>query len=224
MDFPHPCGPKKALVLTFSLLAWHLGLSIFILGLTGNQVLALDQPRPPVNAQVEFSAKMRWRVGGKTSKAQLFVQKDRYRIEHLGGIKTDLGYAGVTIVRLDQQKVWYVISPRRLVMAVPLTAEFLLPFSIRLEGEVSRTLLGDAFVGNQPAQLYEIGVDQKGHRETYYEWVDEERNILLKLISQDRDWFVEYEHVVLSKQPDYFFNPPLGYKKFDAVTRQAEKG
>ncbi len=224
MCFPHPCVYVKELVLTPSLLAWHLGLSIFILGLTGNLALALDQPGPPVNDLVEFSAKMKWRVGGKTAKAQLFVKKDRYRIEHLGGIKTDLGYAGVTIVRLDQQKVWYVISHRRLVMAVPVTTEFLLPFSIRLEGEVSRNLLGDGFVGKQRAQLYEVGVDQEGHRERYYEWVDAERNILLKLVSLDRDWFVEYEHVVLSKQPDYFFNPPLGYKKYEASTRQAEKG
>ncbi len=191
---------------------------------TGNQALGIDSTVTPENDGIEFSAKMKWRVGGKTSKAQLFVQDDRYRIEHLGGIKTDLGYAGVTIVRLDQQKVWYVISQRRLVMAVPLTPEYLLPLAIRLKGEVSRILLGDAFVGDQPAQLYEVRVDQPGHRETYYEWVDKERNILLKLVSQDRDWFVEYEHVVLSKQPDYFFNPPLGYRKYEAITRQAEKG
>jgi len=105
-----------------------------------------------------------------------------------------------------------------------LTTDFLLPFSIPLEGEISRTLIGDAFVGNQAARLYEVRVNHQGQRETFYEWVDIERNILLKLVSQDRDWFVEYEHVVQSQQPDYFFNPPLGYQKYEAIERQAEKG
>ena len=224
MGLSHSFESVKGEILSFSFPAWVFGSCLLMFCGTGNQVLALDPPVAPENEGVGFSAKMKWRVGGKTSKAQLFVQNDRYRIEHLGGIKTDLGYAGVTIVRLDQQKVWYVISQRRLVMAVPLTTDYLLPLAVRLEGEVSRTLLGDAFVGTQPALLYEVRVDQPGHRETYYEWVDKDRDILLKLVSQDRDWFVEYEHVVLSKQPDYFFNPPLGYKKYEAITRQAEKG
>lgn len=222
MVFSHPCVKAKGLLP--ALPAWYLGLFLLAFSLSGNQVLALDHSGSTPTTQIEFSAKLKWRVGGKTSKAQLFVQNDRYRIEPLSGIKTDLGYASVIIVRLDQQKVWYVISQRRLVMAVPLTTEFLLPFAVRLEGEVSRTLLGEAFVGDQASQLYEVGVDQEGHREIYYEWVDWERNILLKLVSQDRDWSVEYEHVVLSKQPDYFFNPPLGYQKYEAITRQAEKG
>ena len=222
MVFSLPCCHAKGLVAAISV--WYAGLSFCGFGLLGGQGEVFGQSGSPVGAPIEFSAKMTWRVGGKTQKAQLFVQNDRYRIEHLSGIKTDLGYASVTIVRLDQQKIWYVISQRRLVMAVPLSTDFLLPFSVRLEGEVSRVLLGEGFVADQPAQLYEVGVDREGHRETYYEWVDPERNILLKLVSQDRDWSVEYEHVVLSKQPDYFFNPPLGYQTYEAITRQAEKG
>ena len=192
--------------------------------LVGNPSVGLGEVGFSPESSREFSAKLKWRVSGKTSKAQLFVQNDRYRIEHLGGIKTDLGYASVTIVRLDQEKVWYVISQRRLVMAVPLTTDFLLPLTIRLEGETSRTLLGEAFVGDQPARLYDVRVSQQGRQESYYEWVDPDRNILLKLVSQDRDWSVEYEHVVLSPQPDYFFNPPLGYQQYEAMTHQAEKG
>ena len=222
MAFFHPFFYVKGSFTSFAprYLAWFFLVSSAL----GGQGVAADPTHDPQASPIQFSAKLKWQVGGKTSKAQLFVQNDRYRIEHLGGIKTDLGYASVTIVRLDQQKVWYVISQRRLVMAVPLTTDFLLPFSISLDGEISRTLLGEAFVGEQPAQLFEVGVDHQGHRETYYEWVDPARNILLKLVSQDRDWSVEYEHVVISQQPDYFFNPPLGYQTFEAITRQAEEG
>ena len=173
---------------------------------------------------VEFSARLVWRIGKRSSKAQLFVKGDRYRIEHLAGIKTDLGYATVTIVRLDQQKVWYILSQRRLVVSVPLTTDDVLPLSVSLEGEVARTRIGDSLVGEQPATLYEVAVHRNEHRETYYEWVDESRQLLLKLVSQDREWSVEYEHVVLSNQPDYFFEPPLGYKIFETTEIQAEEG
>ncbi len=165
----------------------------------------------------EFSAKLRWKTDGRIAKAQLFVKNDRYRIEHLGGVRTELGYASVTIVRLDEQKVWYIISQRRMVVSVPLTSDYLLPFSVTLEGETGRTLIGDSVVGNRSAVLYELEVqDRFGQTERFFEWVDPDRNVLLKLLSQDRDWFVEYGHVVLSSQPDYYFNPPLGYRMIEA--------
>ena len=160
----------------------------------------------------------------KTSHAQLFVKGNRYRIEHRGGIKTDLGYATVTIVRLDRQQVWYILSQRRLVMEVPLTLDYVLPLAVTLEGEVSRSRIGDAMVGDQDATLYEVVVDRYDRRETYYQWVDEARQLLLKLVSQDRDWSVEYGRVVLSKQPEYFFETPLGYRKFQATEKQEDEG
>lgn len=158
------------------------------------------------------------------SKAQLYVKGDRYRIEHFGGIKTELGYASVTIVRLDKQKVWYVLSKRRLVISVPLTVDYLLPLSVQLEGEVERTRIGDALVGERLASLYEVVVDRNGEKERFYEWVDEERQLLLKLVSQDRDWSVEYERLVQSEQPAYFFETPLGYKVLETTEPQVEVG
>jgi hypothetical protein len=166
---------------------------------------------------VEFSARLVWKTNGRTAKAQLFVKNDRYRIEHMGGVKTELGYAGVTIVRLDEQKVWYILSKRRMVVSVPLTSDYLLPFSVTLEGETGRTLIGESMVGDRSAVLYELVVkDRFGQTERFFEWVDPDRNVLLKLLSQDRDWFVEYGHVVLSPQPEYYFNPPLGYRMIEA--------
>ncbi len=178
----------------------------------GGEMVTLSASTTP-----EFSARLIWRREGKISKAQLFVKDNRYRIEHFGGLKTELGFAGVTIVRLDHHKVWYIYSERRLVLSVPATERDELPLSITLEGETKRTLIGDSFVGRRPAQLFEVDVfTQSGNHEMYYEWVDVERGVLLKLLSQDRDWWVKYEHVVVSKQPDYYFEIPLGYRKVEA--------
>jgi len=182
--------------------------------------LPLSRPSP-----IEFSARLLWKTGGRIAKAQLFVKKDRYRIEPLGGIRTDLGYAGVAIIRLDEQKIWYVFSQRRMVVSVPLTSEYVLPFSVQLKGETSRTVIGDSVVGDQPALLYEVVVrNQFGQLERYFEWVDPEREVLLKLLSQDRDWFVEYHHVVLSSQPDYYFEAPLGYRTIEAQEAKVPSG
>jgi hypothetical protein len=184
-----------------------------------------DSPQLSDHSPIELSARLVWKTGGRIAKAQLFVKKDRYRIEHFGGVRTELGYAGVTIVRLDEQKVWYVLSQRRMVVSVPLTSDYLLPFSVQLEGETSRTFIGDSVVGTQPALLYEVMVqDRFGQTERFFEWVDPERNILLKLLSQDRDWFVEYSHVVLSPQPDYFFEAPLGYRTIEAQEARVPRG
>ncbi len=177
-----------------------------------------DEPR-------EFSARLIWKTGGHVSKAQLFVKNDRYRIEHFGGIRTDLGYAGVTIVRLDEQRVWYVLSQRRMVISVPLTAEYILPLSVSLEGEQKRTLIGEGQVEDRPALLYEVSVRNRFvGAERYYQWVDPERDVLWKLMSQDRDWFVEYQHVVISPQPDFYFEPPLGYRVIEAQNMPMPKG
>ena len=196
----------------------------FILTLSGVQASGPGARDTQDFGELEFSARLTWRTNGKTSHAQLFVKGNRYRIEHRGGVKTDLGYATVTIVRLDKQQVWYILSQRRLVMAMPLTLDYVLPLAVTLDGEVSRSRVGDAMVGDQEATLYEVVVDRYDRRETYYQWVDDARHLLLKLVSQDRDWSVEYERIVLSKQPDYFFETPLGYRMFQATEKQADEG
>ncbi len=198
--------------------------AMFLLPLSEVRASGRDVRATRDSGDLEFSARLTWRTNGKTSRAQLFVKGDRYRIEHRGGVKTDMGYATVTIVRLDKQQVWYILSQRRLVMAVPLTLDYVLPLAVTLDGEVSRSRIGDAMVGEQQATLYEVVVGRHDHRETYYQWVDETRQLLLKLVSLDRDWSVEYGRVVLSKQPEYFFETPLGYRTFQATEKQADEG
>ncbi len=198
--------------------------AMFLLPLSEVRASGQDVRATRDSGDLEFSARLTWRTNGKTSRAQLFVKGDRYRIEHRGGVKTDMGYATVTIVRLDKRQVWYILSQRRLVMAVPLTLDYVLPLAVTLDGEVSRSRIGDAMVGEQQATLYEVVVSRHDHRETYYQWVDETRQLLLKLVSLDRDWSVEYGRVVLSKQPEYFFETPLGYRTFQATEKQADEG
>lgn len=164
------------------------------------------------------------RSDGRLREAQLFVKGDRYRLEHRGGVRTDLGYAGVSIVRLDKQEVWFLLSQRRQFLVVPIRPDHRLPLTSHLEGETSRLLIGDASSAGRPARLYEVTIARAGGAERYYEWVDVEQDLPLKLMSLDRDWSVEYQHVVFSKQADYFFEPPLGYRRWEQPPVPQEKG
>ena len=210
---------------TFSLVVCLLPGLVALTMLDATELLAGEERRAETpQGLYEFSARVIWRSEGKTSKAQLFVKGDRYRIEHSGGVPTDLGFAGVTIVREDQQEVWYVLSQRRLFIAAPLQADDLLRFSIRLDGETDRTLIGDAMSGGRPAKLYEVLTKRHGRNEKFYQWVDAEHGLLLKILSQDRDWSVEYEHVVFSDQPEFYFEVPRGYQRIEAPEPEGERG
>ena len=172
--------------------------------------------------RVEFSARVIWRVEGQCREALLFAKGDRYRIEHQGGVKTDLGYAGVSIVREDEQEVWYVLSRRRAFLALPLTPAHTLPLGVRLEGEIRRTLIGDAMTAGRPAQLFEVVVERYDRRETYFQWIDDDHGLLLKLMSKHRDWSIEYEHVVISEQPYFYFEVPRGYHRIEGREQLGE--
>jgi hypothetical protein len=51
-----------------------------------------------------------------------------------------------------------------------------------------RFLIGDAMVAGCTAQLFEVHTDHRSRNERFYEWVDQERGVVLKLVSLDREW------------------------------------
>ena len=167
----------------------------------------------PVSA-IEFSADYVTRVNGKTARAQIYVKDDRIRLEHQGGVLTDLGYAGVSIVRLDKQVVWLLLSKRRQYLTVPLRKDHIPLLNETMEGETARKAVREEMLGKHRAMLYEVTVGTGPRAEKYYQWVSVEHRLPLRTLSQDRDWAVEYEHVVFSKQQDFFFEVPVKYSEW----------
>lgn len=175
-------------------------------------------PFAGVSYAIEFSADYVLHSNGKTSRAQLYVKDDRWRLEHRAGVLTDLGYAGVSIVRLDKKAVWFLLSKRRQFISVPLRTDHLLPLSETMEGESARVFLNQESVSGHTARLYDVTVGTGPASERYYQWVSLEQGLPLRTLSRDRDWSLEYEHVVFSKQPAFFFEPPLGYAEWRPPT------
>jgi hypothetical protein len=176
------------------------------------------------HSQKEFSGALLKQVNGKKYQAQVFAKGDRLRLEYKYAIRTDYGYAAIEIIRLDQSEAWYLLAQQKELLVTPLDPNDVLPLQASLPGERERTLVGDATAAGRAAQLYEVQTDRDGRTERFYEWVDLEAGIVLKLVSRDRDWSFEYERIRWSPQPSYYFDEPPGYKKRLAATAPKQQG
>lgn len=173
---------------------------------------------------LEFSGSLIKQVNGKKYQAQVFAKGDRLRLEYKYAIRTERGYAAIEIIRLDKKETWYLLAQQKELLVTPLDSEDLLPITASLPGERERTLVGDATAAGRPARLYEVHRDHHGKVERFFEWVDVETGVVLKLVSQDRDWSFEYERLRLSPQPDYYFDEPPGYKKREGTAGSRVQG
>ncbi len=181
-------------------------------------------PGATASRPIEFSASLVKRVEGRRFEAQVFAKSDRIRLEYKYAVKTELGYSSIEIIRLDQRESWFVVAQRRQILPVPVKPEEILPIQPSLPGEKSRTLVGDATTIGRPSELYEVLVDYNGRNERFYEWVDSETGVVLKLVSQDRDWSIEYVRIRFSPQPDYYFEAPTGYHRWVPPSSPRERG
>ena len=163
--------------------------------------------------QPDFSGSIIKQVNGKRYQAQVFSKGDRLRLEYKYAIRTQYGLAAIEIIRLDQAEVWYLLAQQKELLMTPLNPDDVLPLRPELHGERERTSVGEATAAGRQATLYEVRTDRDGRAERFYEWVDAETGIVLKLVSRDRDWSFEYERFRVSPQPAYYFDEPPGYKK-----------
>ena len=172
----------------------------------------------------EFSGTLVKQVNGKKYEAQVFAKGDRLRLEYKYAIRTDYGYAAIEIIRLDLVEAWYLLAQQKELLVTPLDPDDVLPVEPALPGEHSRTLVGDATAVGRTAQLYEVQTGRQGRPERWYEWVDAETHMVLKLVSRDRDWSFAYERIRWSPQPAHYFNEPLGYQRRPVPTVRGQRG
>lgn len=164
-------------------------------------------------SSAEFSASLLKTVKGRQYHAQVFAKRHRLRLEYKYAIRTEYGYAAIKIIRLDRSETWYLLAQQKELLVTTLDADDLFLIHSTLPGERDRILVDDATVAGRTAQLFEVQTDYQGRVERFYEWVDMETGVVLKLVSRDREWSFEYERFRLSPQPDYYFEEPQGYRK-----------
>jgi hypothetical protein len=161
---------------------------------------------------VEFSGSLVKTIKGRQYHAQVFAKGDRLRLEYKYAIRTEHGYAAIEIIRLDKSETWYLLAQQKELLVTGLDPDDLLPIRPALPGERDRILVGDATAAGRATQLFEVQTDHHGRDERFYEWVDLDTGVVLKLVSRDREWSFEYERFRLSPQPAYYFEEPQGYE------------
>ncbi|MBX3334017.1 MAG: hypothetical protein KF876_07825 [Nitrospira sp.] len=177
-----------------------------------NTTFCLAEGHDTVSAEAEFAGTLLKQVDGKKYQAQVFAKGDRLRLEYKYAIRTELGFSAIEIIRPDIGERWYVLPQQKQLLVLPITDDTL-SMRVALAGETSRTAVGDAVVAGRAALLFDVQVERQGVPERFYEWVDVETGVVLKLVSQDRHWSFEYERFRVSPQSNRYFEEPPGYRK-----------
>lgn len=198
--------------------------SILLFGAPTWLLISSAIAKEAISNRHEFSGSILKQVNGKKYQAQVFAKGDRLRLEYKYAIRTEYGYASIEIIRLDQSEAWYLLAQQKELLITPVDPDDVLPMQASLPGERGRTLVGDATAAGRAARLYEVQTDRNGRAERFYEWVDLEADIVLKLVSRDRDWSFEYERIRWSPQPSYYFDEPPGYKRRAGATAPRQQG
>lgn len=200
-------------------------LSVLVIAAVAIAAGGMEPPLSPAAGEPpEFSGLLVKRVDGRRSEAYVYAKPDRIRIEYKYAVRTELGLSSIEIIRHDKHESWFLLARLKQILPVALRSQDSLPLKAALPGELERQLLGDAIVAGRPASLYEVWTDYNGRSERYYEWVDRSTEIVLKLVSQDRDWSIEYQRIHFSPQPDEYFEEPAGYIRQPAPSSKGGRG
>lgn len=196
-----------------------LVLSFLLSVVTTSLMTSIGEAGDTLPFEPEFSGSLVKRLNGKTYQAQVFGKGDRLRLEYKYAVRTELGFSALEIIRMDLGERWYVLPQLKYLLVLPVTDDAL---SIRKElvGETRRIAVGDAIVAGRAARLFDVHVERDGGSERFYQWVDVEVGVVLKLVSQDRDWSFEYERIRILPQPYLYFEQPPGYRKRRSETIQ----
>jgi hypothetical protein len=176
-------------------------------------VIALCGFRGPAHA-LDFSGDRIVKSGKSVVTAHVNAKADRWRFEYT---QPQRG-ASVMIVREDLGTAWLILSKRRLYVEEPIASYHRFTVSEKMEGEVSRELVGDEVLSGYPTELFEVTVAESGHTQRYYRWVTKIQRFPLKTVSKQGDWSEEFRRVVFTEQSPFLFELP---RRLDPATPSA---
>ncbi|MEM7816582.1 MAG: hypothetical protein QXZ20_01570 [Candidatus Aenigmatarchaeota archaeon] len=153
----------------------------------------------------EFSAQLLQKTQSGNFVGKIFVKKDRTRVE-VGD--------NITITRLDKKVIW-ILMPNNTYIEHPLTSMSLPFVEEKIFGEIERTFLEEQEIGGRLTKKYKIVYEVEGKKYTVYQWIDNELKLPLRTESEDGSFLWEYKNIKVEKQPDFLFEIPSGYSKFE---------
>ncbi len=159
---------------------------------------------PEPATALDFSAERIVKNGESVITAHVNAKGDRWRFEYA---QPQRG-ASIMIVRMDRQHSWLILSKRRQYLEIPIAADHLLMMTEKMDGEVSRELVGDETLNGHPTELFEVTVAEQGETRQYYRWVTKAERFPLKTVSKQGKWSEEFRRVIFTEQSPFLFELP----------------
>jgi hypothetical protein len=155
---------------------------------------------------VEFSADVVTTTQGRTMNSKMAIKDKLARMEAQG-------QPGYTIMRGDKELVWIVSPAQKACMEMKLDANKKPKTEEKVQGEVSRKLLGKETIDKHPTEKYEITYTSQGKTEKMYQWMATDIKFPVKTAAVDGSWTTEYKNIRMGGQSDSIFECPAGYGK-----------
>jgi hypothetical protein len=163
---------------------------------------------------IEFSADVVTTQGGNTMTSRIFLKDKKMRMENPG-------QPGFTISRGDKEVVWVVMPDQKMYMEMKADPATKPKVEEKVQGEVSRKLIGAEKIGNHPTQKYEVTYTANGKTEKMYQWMATDIKFPIKMAAIDGSWTYEYKNIKMGGQGDSLFEVPSGYAKTSMPTMPA---
>jgi hypothetical protein len=154
---------------------------------------------------IEISADIVMKERGNVQNGKVYIKGEKHRMQVTG-------QSEYTIIRPDKKVTWMVIPGEKAYMEMPYNPAQKPLAGEKVDGEVSRKLIGSETIDGHPAKKYEIIAKTRNRTETIHQWIATDLDFPIKTSAVDNSWTVEYKNVGKSVQ-DSLFEVPAAYEK-----------
>ncbi len=157
----------------------------------------------------EFSADVLNLYQGQETRAKIYVQTDKIRMETPDTEEH-------TILRTDKKVIWIVIPEEKTYLEIhsPQTQGS----AVKMKGEVNRQYVSSETLNGYATKKYEVHYLDKDTLHKAHQWIASDLNYPIKISALDGSWSTEYRNIRIAPQPASLFEIPEG---FDRVSKSA---
>ena len=152
----------------------------------------------------DFSADLINISQGQSTRAKIYVQTDKIRMETPGTEE-------YTVLRNDKNVIWIVIPEEK--TYIEIRSSQTREAGIKMKGEVSRQYLSSETVNGLAAKKYEVHYLDKDTLHKAYQWIASDLNYPIKISALDGSWSTEYRNIQVGPQAESLFEVPPEFEK-----------
>ena len=157
----------------------------------------------------DFSAEVVNINQGQTTRAKIFIQTDKIRMETPGTEE-------YTILRSDRKVIWIVIPEEK--TYIEIQSPHVRGAEVKMKGELKRGYLSSETLNGYATKKYEVHYLDKDTVHKAHQWVASDLNYPIKISALDGSWTTEYRNIQVGPQANSLFEIPEG---FDRVSKAA---